>query len=267
MSQQLFRKGFRSLVKGVNPIARKTKRSSNTILLQTGQGPNPSSVTLFRSVEQVFPDILRVKIKNDITLAWTGAAGATNAFVITGNGLHNSISGGILSGAFPLATGAPSAIYSIPQITAIYNGYRIRCTRLMTQTQNTSAAVNDSSQLVMFPCTQSFIAGLPNINALALNTVREYPFTNVAFISGQTINSGVSTERCMHIKKIFGQRYDSTMEDSSYSGALGSNPPNVWYWVMVWFPTTNNNTTGATQIRVEYEIEWFSRNVLTTGSV
>lgn len=277
MSKQLTKSGISSFIRGIRSVLisekKKTKRlrgssSSESISAEnTGQSTYPSSTTLIRTLEQVFPDILKVRMKNEFTIVWTGAAGATNAFAVTGNGLHLSISGGVLSGAFPLATGNASPFYAIPQITSIYGAYRISCCRLKTVTQNTSAAVQDAAQLVQFPCTQTFIGGLGNINTFNAATINEYPYADKRFISGQTINNGVTTNRCMHTTKIYGLRYPSLLEDSSYSALLGANPPNVWYWVLVWFPTTNNNTTASTVVRVEYDIEWYSRNVLTVGSV
>jgi len=219
------------------------------------QSSRPSATSLTRTVEQVFPDILKTRMKNEFIINWTGAAGATNAFVVTGNGLHLSISGGVLSGAFPLATGTASPFYGIPTLTSLYGNYRIICTTLKLITQNTSAAVADSAQLMMFPCTGGFIAGLPNINALVVNSVAEYPYTYRSYISGQTINKGVTMSRCMHTTKIFGLRFPSLLEDSNYSSQIGANPPLPWYWVMVWFPTTANNTTASTIAHVEYEIE------------
>jgi len=228
-----------------------------------------SIATLVKTIDQVFPDIIRCKLKNEFEISWTGVTGAVNGFASLGNGLHLSNTngaGGVISGANPVVVGAASNIYGLPNLIALYNNYRIICTRVNTLTHNTSAATIDAAVLSIMPVTPTQLTNLGNVNTWNSNIFDEYSYSKKVYIGGSTINTGVITSHCMHSVKMFGLRHPLLLEASEYAGANGTNPNNLYTWVFGWFPKTGNTTSATTLVRLEYEMEFFSRSNLSTGS-
>jgi hypothetical protein len=271
MSSAVFRKrtprkrGLFRRSKNADP-AYKSLRDESAVI----SSPFLTISTLTKTVDQVFPDIIRCKLKNEFEISWTGLTGAVNGFASLGNGLHlsnTSSAGGVISGANPVTVGATSAIYGLPNLIAIYNNYRIICTRVNTLTTNTSAATIDSAVLSIMPVTPTQLTNLGNVNTWNSNIFDEYTYSHKVYISGSTVNTGVTTSHCMHSTKMFGLRHPLLLEAIEYAGSNGANPTQLYTWVFGWFPKTGNTTSATTLVRLEYEMEFFSRSNLSTGSV
>jgi len=276
MSKQLMSAGIKSLAKGVTSgfVSKRSRRKHGKPTLGdsliSGNDENHSFLTMPRSITTMFPDLLRITLKDDFVINWTGTAGATNGFQSLANGLHLPISSGPISGANPIAVGTANSIYGLGNLltntgaayasTGPYIYYRILCTKIIAVTNNTSSLPSDAAELIILPVSANF--GFGNVNTWNANTFGEMPYSKRSFISGTTINQGVRMEHCITTQKIAGVRYRSTMDGTEYQAQQGTNPSFLWSWVFGWFPVTAGTTSATTAVRVLYEIEFFNRTSL-----
>jgi len=256
-----------SLNKSLIKFKKQNKKSKEN---STGDSVTASNISLVKTLQQVWPDMLRTKMKNEFTINWTGTAGATNGFLAIGNDLHNSLSsssGTPTSGANPVSSGASSSIYGIPTMLSLYQFYRIICSRIVVRTHSISTVTNDVGILYVVPFTAAQTSNLGNVNTWNQNLWDEFPYSMKKYIGGLTINNGVTLSRCFHTTKAFGLRFPFMVETSAYTGSSGNSVGNIWNWVLAWFPQTGNATAATSLVRLEYEIEWFGRTYLTAGTV
>lgn len=229
-----------------------------------------TSLTLHKGVNQMFPDRLCVKMKNEFVVNFVGSAGATNAVLISANGLSNPLST-VLSGATGLTAGQPTSIYGLGNIlgtdtafasTGPYSNYRVISSAYRCDIQNTSATVIESATLVCIPVDTNTVGAMGNINAVTQSELVEFPYSKYRTISGQTTNRGVTLKGSMSTARMYALKYRASLEDPAYYGSVGSNPQNQWYWVWYWFPQTAGNTSACMTVKIEYWVEFFNRNTL-----
>lgn len=230
-----------------------------------------TQLSLYKPMQQIFPDILRTRVRNSVGVNWTGTAGAINAYVIGGNHLHLPLSSGTLSGAVILSTGTATAIYGLQNIfsadatyaaAGVYGKYRILGTTIRATTQVTTA---NAATLCIQPVDGNTIGNMGLINALTLTETRESPYAKSWAVSGNTTNNGVVSWHSMRTCTMFGLKHESSCEQGEFQGAQGVNPTNVWYWVLTWFPMGGTNTPATTTAIVEYDVEFFDRNALNSS--
>jgi len=120
MSKSLMRSGLNSLVKGMSFAGKsaggkKNKKRKRQLGDSVASGSDETLISsgVPRSMTTMFPDVLRVTLKNDFVINWTGTAGANNGFQCLANGLHLPLSSGPISGASPVAVGTANSLYGL----------------------------------------------------------------------------------------------------------------------------------------------------------
>jgi hypothetical protein len=225
-----------------------------------------------KSIQQLFPDRLRCKLRNFYNQTFACAGGAIYSAGIMANNLHVPISAPTTAGAtLPFASSTSivglGAILgaSGPAQAAPYWQYRIHGSYIKCMIQS---SVNGTSPgiFVLFPTTD--YASLPAVNTFNVTIQQEYPYSRIAHVGGYTLNRGVIVSNSMTTARIFGLKYKSSIEDPSYAGQSGTavSANNTWAWVYSFFPDTGNNSAITIDIEVIYDIEFFDRNLMTTGA-
>jgi len=270
MSKALYSSGVRAITKGMSSLIKqnKNKKRKRDDSQSFGRQPTVTTNVLHVPLHQVWPDILKVKLHNQFNIVWTGVTGAVNGFIAAANALHNPLSdagGAVISGANPLAIGAATSVYGLPQLLTLYTNYRIICTTCKTNTQNTSANLTDAAILYIIPLDPGQLTNFGNVNAVNSSTIGERPFVTRRYLAGQTMNTGITTRLCMSTSKQFGLRNEALLGANEYAGVTGTNPTNIWYWAFIWFPITAGTTSGTTLVNFEYDIEFFNRGTFTSG--
>lgn len=243
----------------------KRGKAIESLAKQETQAPRVTSTALVRSLQQVWPDIFKVKLRNQFSIVWAGTTGAVNGYLQIANALHNPNGSSVISGANPLTVGAAASVYGLPNLLNIYANYRIICTIVRATTQNTSANLTDASVLYIVPLSPTQLTNLGNVNSLTSNTIDEFPYCIKRYLAGQTMNRGIFSSSCMSTAKMFGLRSPSLISANEYTGITGTNPTNLWYFAFLWFPQTAGTTSGVTLVELEYEVEFFQRNQLSVG--
>lgn len=224
-----------------------------------------------QGVSQFFPDRLVCKLKDSVTILFTGVGGTNNAFCVGGNFLHNHVSV-LLTGAVTLATSVGSSIYGLGNLLSIdavnastgpYIRYRITACKIKVEiASNSTTAIN--GDFILFPCTTQEAPDFGNVNVLNSNTLNEIPYNKHKLI-GVTNNRGITFTHHMTTAKMYGLKYKSALETSEYVSYEGSNPSNMWQWNMVWVPFSATDTPIRLQVQTEYTCEFFDRNALAAA--
>lgn len=232
-----------------------------------------TQVMLYRGLQQVFPDILRTTIRNSCGVNWLGTAGATEAYAIGGNLLHNPLSAGPISGAFPITAGTATTIYGLGNILSVdsvisasapYLQYRILGSKIKAQTQITNiVSVNVGANMCLLAADGNTIPNFGNVNTLTLGEMKEMPYSKSTAVTN-TKDKGVIVYHSMRTCKMAGLKNESSCEEGVYAGSQGTNPIFTWYWVATWHPTSSGNTPATTTFQVDYDIEFFNRNALAS---
>lgn len=230
-----------------------------------------TTLTLKRGIDQLFPDRFCVKLRNETAIAFTGAAGATNAFTILGNGLNSAQTNGFAAGANAMSVGTGVNITGLGNIlssdvingsTGPYNQYRIHSSKMMWSVQNTSAANADSGCLIVVPLAINQWTHTSNVNAMVMENLSEYPYAKTQHIAGLTTNKGVRGSAAMSTARMYALKYKANLEDVVFTGTSGTNPSSLWYWNFIWFPDSSANTPINIMMKIEYWVEFFNRNSL-----
>lgn len=238
---------------------------------------NITTVKLLKGVEQMFPDRMFVKLRDEINITWSISSGtAIQAFAILGNGLHLSISGTPDSGANPVTVGTGSGIYGLGNLlggnstfnsTGPYNQYRIHSTGIYCEHQMSGgSSTTSSSYLAIVPMTTQSMADLGNVNTFNVLTFAEMPYSKTMNLAGLTTNKGIRWRQSMSTAKMFGLKYRASLENAEYSGEYGANPTNTWAWVFVNYVGESASIPSNTLIKIEYWIEFYDRNLLAVTS-
>jgi hypothetical protein len=222
--------------------------------------------------QQMFPDRYFVHMRNIWTAAFTGTTGATNAMAILGNGLHLPLAP-VTSGAASLTFNTAIAVMGLNLLLGaggvstnyIYNSYRVHGHKITLQIQNTSAAAADSGTLIIIPTTDYTSFG--NITGgFYVGTMAELPYAKHWKIAGTTMNRGVTVSHFMSTRKMYGLKYKSSIEDGQYDGVYGTNPSQLWAFVVVWLPDTGSTTSLNVYGQSVYTCEFFDRSSPASGS-
>lgn len=251
--------------------APKTKAAVKKIVKATEEFKR--STTIVRNAFQgAFPDRMIVKLKNAFPVEVAGATSSGYAFVADGNNLLTPLTAGptALTGAVALSAGTATSIAGLPVLLAlasakngIYNSYRIHSCSITAYNEVVSA--EGAIHFHIFPfCTNAF-GGFGLVNTFNTNNIREQPYCKYQAISDQ---SGPKKLRHhMSTAKMYGLQYKASLEDPAYAGAKGQKPASVWSWVLYW-QNLDTGTVAKTdcQVNIVYEIEFFNRNVVLTGS-
>jgi hypothetical protein len=245
--------------------ARRSRRTRKSSIF------NPISTKFIKSIDQLFPDRLVTRLRNNSSIGFTSAAGATWGWGFLGNGLHVPLSAGY-TGANPLAFSVATAVVGLGAILGTggvnsatpYNSYRILSSQVILKVQNTNTSAGTSGELNLFPSTDYNALG--NVNTWQISVQAEYPYNKKVHIGGTTMNRGVTLRNSCSTAKMYGLKYKSSLEDPAYDGYYGANPTNGWGWIISWFPDTTSNSPIFINVDIIYTIEFFDRNLMTTGS-
>lgn len=223
-------------------------------------------------MSQLFPDMLRTKMSNKVLLTFAGVAGATYAWGISANSLHlpqASITG--VTGANALVFNNATTVVGLGQLlgpggvaaTYAYSGYRIYGASIKFKVQ--SAVNNAPGTLNCFPTSQGVSLG--NVNAYAEVTQLEYPYSKNVRVGLITENTGVTLRNSITTCKMFGLNSESTIETSQYSAQGGSAPSQLWQWICVWNPDSNNASPIALLTEIVYDVEFFQKSLQQSVTV
>jgi len=213
--------------------------------------------------QQMFPDVLRTKLRNVINTSFPALGGAITAWGIIANGLNAPVAA-TTTGANALSFTSTTnivgigALLGVPAVNAAYaySRYRIYGSSITVKLQSNSTAVV-AGNFIVFPTSQGFLLG--NVNNYNLATQGEYPYAKLKHVGPSTFNEGVTIKNSITTEKIFGLRYPSSMETSTFSAAGGASPANPWQWILAWDPDTGNNSAIDLLIEIDYDAEFFER--------
>lgn len=251
---------------------KKTYKKKKTSASKSDVYNKISTLTLHKGVNQLFPDRMLVKMKNEFAFTFTGTAGATNAYMVYANGLHLPLSG-VLSGAVPITAGVASYIYGLGNLLSVdsafnstgpYEYYRIHSNAIKCRVQGLSVGINDAAMLNITPVDGNSLGALGNISGFTASEFAEMPYSKTVTVAGQTVNKGVIIKHAISVARLYALKYKSQIEANEYTGYWGTNPPNTVGWVFTWFPATANNTSAQVLVQMEYWVEFFNRNTLAS---
>jgi len=252
----------------------KKKKNKNLELLNKGV-----VCKTIKHLGMVFPDRLCTKMKFSQQLTLSGTT--TKAFGVGGNFLHdanttiitgtNYFSNAIFNQNLDLQ-GINLLIGDPNSNVGIYNTYRVNsssCDLRIASYASTTHPQVAPSYVVAYPVTAEALGAtaLDYVNTWNALQFREYPLAKMVQVS-QGMDNGVRLFNKQTTAKMFGLKYKSSLEDSNYYAQYGSNPEYLWMWVIAVFADTSAETFTLEILQtMEYEIEFFDRNVLAIGTV
>lgn len=233
-----------------------------------------------KHIGMLFPDRFCTKFKYSQQLGFE-AITTTKAFGLGGNFLHNANTLTI-TGANPfsnLVYNQPLAMQGINLMignpnnnVGIYNTYRVNASsiKLTVSAYPTAANPNCAPFYVsIMPVSLEALGtdSLGNVNTWSVPQFKEYPLSKVTSVA-VSHNKGTTISNHMTTAQIYALKYKSSLEDSNYYAQYGSNPLYNWGWVCALFTDTNLEAIDCDILEtITYDIEFFNRNTLASGTV
>lgn len=195
---------------------------------------------------QVFPDSYFCKLKYEQTLNMKPfVAAPISRQLISGNGIHDVDISGL--GHQPMG---------YDQITALYNSWKVYASSIKVQVMTVGSGAAYFSKFSLYPTLNSSID-------LDLDEAGETPYGRSTFVSDRDGGNKNFLSNFMTTKKIYGQK--SIDPDPSFTGAVGSNPSALWYWILDMTTIDGSTNIGDiyVNIKVKYYVKFWDRIQLT----
>lgn len=195
----------------------------------------------------VIADRTLVKLKYNEIVNFTNA-GNFGAYTFTGNGMYDC---NITS------TGTQPTGYD--QYSGYYFSYRVMGSRI---TVKACSAVAHPCVIGVLPCIDYL-----TISAAGINTVVREPRSKNMYLASNATTVGV-INHYQSTKSAYGER---DINETDYEGntgniGVGSNPQNIWYWLILAANVDGAAGVGAPiHVEIEYYVEFFHRVDLATS--
>lgn len=200
-----------------------------------------------------FPDRIKVKLTYYDQFQFTISLGLAGLQQFRGNSVFD-----------PDFTGGGHQPTAFDQWASFYGKYRVYASalRIVGVTPGDSDMAGSSS-------TGITVITVPSINAttsLNFTDLAQEPYANVKTSTYYTPIREMTNY--LSTAKMFGQDQKAIESEDNYSALVSTNPTDVWFWKLYVLPSstlTTNTYYYAIDVKLDYYVEFFGRNTLSTS--